>query len=90
VTGPARTGVAPPIRGTEEHRLERAILLELLAVPGRELEVGELSERVEHEPRAVSVAIAALVAAGVVERGSEGVRASACACYFDALWPIAV
>jgi hypothetical protein len=81
----------PPGAGTEAHRLQRLVLLELVADPppaGDRVE--DVADRLLEPRLRVQVAVTALEAAGLAARAGDRVRASATARYFDALWPVAL
>ena len=80
-----------PAWGTEAHRLQRLVLLELLVDPPAEPEpLSKIARRLEEPLAAVAVAAAALARAGLVAYAGDHVAASASARYHEALWPVAV
>jgi len=85
-----RTGwpahVAAP--GTRQYEDQRALLLELVVdpPPGGEA-IAALARRLGRPRAAIGTAAAALARSGLLARGPGGVRATAAARAFEALWP---
>jgi hypothetical protein len=83
--------VVPPAPGTAAHRLQRAVLLELLCLRDEaDADMAELAKFVETEPLRLRAAVAELVEAGLAEADGDAARATAAARYLDALWPIVI
>jgi hypothetical protein len=77
-----------PAPGTADHRMQRVLLLELVANPPAEPESIEALAASLREPAPeVRAAAEALAAAGLASTAGGHVQASESALYFDALWP---
>ncbi len=80
-----------PARDTVEHRLQRALLLELLNGQRSSWhDITALAARLREQPGSIRSAAAALAAAGLARIDRDTVCATPTAAYFDALWPIVI
>jgi hypothetical protein len=77
----------PP--GSLQHRVQRAVLLEVVSWPPKEGDdLTAMAARLRHSLRDVEIAVDSLAEVGLVSRRGKRVWGTRAAMRFDVLWPI--
>jgi hypothetical protein len=80
---------AAPRPGSTAHRVQRAVLLELVTSPPPEGDdIGKIASSLDELRSDVEAAVGELIDSGLATRHVDTVRATPAALRFEALWPI--